>query len=202
MDARNLVWQQGAIKHADRQILNGHRSGVIWFTGLSGAGKSSLAYAVEEQLHARGIRAYVLDGDNMRHGLCSDLGFSASDRSENVRRAGEVARVLSEAGILVLAAFISPFRMDRDLLRKRMAPFLFKEVYCQCPVEVCASRDVKGLYKKARSGNLLDFTGISSAYEAPAAPDCTIDTASLSLQAGVGRVLDMLDEAGIVGPAD
>jgi len=194
----NTIWHHAIIKREHRQQQNGHRSAVLWFTGLSGAGKSTLAHAVEERLHEQGCRTYVLDGDNVRHGLCGDLGFSAADRSENIRRIGEVAKLMVNAGTIVLTAFISPFRDDRKRVRGLMAHGDFLEIYCRCPLEVCETRDVKGLYKKARAGEVKEFTGISSPYEEPLKPELVVDTAHLSLAESVGRVLVMLEEHGIV----
>ena len=151
--------------------------GLFWFTGLSGAGKSTLAHTVEERLHQAGYRTYVLDGDNVRHGLCADLGFSEDDRKENIRRIGHMAMLYVEAGIVVLTAFISPFRADRDNVRK-IAGADFYEIYCKCSLEVCEDRDVKGLYKRARAGEIPDFTGISSPYEEPEFADLTVNTES------------------------
>jgi len=194
----NTVWHHAVIQREHRQKQNGHRSAVLWFTGLSGAGKSTLAHAVEERLHQLGCRTYVLDGDNVRHGLCGDLGFSAADRSENIRRIGEVAKLMVDAGTIVLTAFISPFQADRERVRGQMAHGDFLEIYCRCPLEVCETRDVKGLYKKARAGEVKEFTGISSPYEEPLKPELVVDTAHLSLAESVGRVLAMLEEHGIV----
>lgn len=194
----NTVWHHSVIQREHRQKQNGHRSAVLWFTGLSGAGKSTLAHAVEERLHQLGCRTYVLDGDNVRHGLCGDLGFSAADRSENIRRIGEVAKLMVDAGTIVLTAFISPFQADRERVRGLMAYGDFLEIYCRCPLDVCEMRDVKGLYKKARAGEVKEFTGISSPYEEPVAPDLVVDTANLSLDESVEWVLALLDQRGIV----
>ena len=166
----NVVWHHATVTRQRRERLNGHRGGVIWFTGLSGSGKSTLGHAVEEELHRQGCRTIVLDGDNMRHGLCGDLGFSEADRHENIRRIGEVAKLFVEAGVVVLTAFISPFSADREKARRIVGESDFLEVYCRCPVEVCESRDVKGLYAKARAGIVTQFTGVSAPYEAPAIP--------------------------------
>src|SRR3990167_7212689 len=144
----NVVWHHATVTRARREAQNGHRGAIIWFTGLSGAGKSTLAHAVEEQLHQMGCRTFVLDGDNVRHGLCGDLGFSTADRVENIRRVGEVAKLFMEAGVIVLTAFISPFREDRNKVRAMVQPGEFIENYCQCPINICEQRDVKGLYKK------------------------------------------------------
>lgn len=172
----NVVWHHATVTRSRREQLNGHRGAIIWFTGLSGAGKSTLAHAVEEKLHQLGCRTFVLDGDNVRHGLCGDLGFSAQDREENIRRVGEVAKLFMEAGVIVLTAFISPFKADRARVRGMVEHGDFMEIFCDSSIEVCESRDVKGLYKKARAGMIADFTGISSPYEAPVNPELTIDT--------------------------
>ena len=198
MKTENTTWHTATIDRQDRQQLNGHRSAILWFTGLSGAGKSTLAHAVEERLHAMGCRTYVLDGDNVRHGLCGDLGFTAQDRSENIRRIGEVAKLMMDAGLITLTAFISPFRADRDRVRGMVAPGEFIEIHCHCPVEVCETRDVKGLYQRARTGEVKEFTGISSPYEAPLHPELTVDTATQPLHACVAQVLGYLDGRGLL----
>ena len=173
----NVVWHNATVTRDRRELQNGHRGGLFWFTGLSGAGKSTLAHSVEEKLHQQGYRTFVLDGDNVRHGLCADLGFSEEDRKENIRRVGHMSMLYVEAGIVVLTAFISPFRADRDNVRK-IAGADFHEIYCKCSLEVCEDRDVKGLYKRARAGEIPDFTGISSPYEEPEFADLVIDTES------------------------
>lgn len=173
----NVVWHNATVTRERREILNGHRGGLFWFTGLSGAGKSTLAHSVEEMLYQNGYRTFVLDGDNVRHGLCADLSFSDEDRKENIRRIGHMSMLYVEAGIVVLTAFISPFRADRENVRK-IAGTDFHEIYCKCSLEVCEERDVKGLYKRARAGEIPDFTGISSPYEEPEFADLTIDTES------------------------
>ncbi|MDR3480265.1 MAG: adenylyl-sulfate kinase [Burkholderiaceae bacterium] len=197
----NVVWHEASVHRAERERLNGHRSTILWFTGLSGAGKSTLAHAVEERLHQVRARTYVLDGDNVRHGLCGDLGFSAADRSENIRRIGEMAKLFVDAGIIVLTAFISPFRSDRDRVRALVPPGDFLEIHCRCSVDVCESRDVKGLYQKARAGIVKDFTGISSPYEEPLAAELVVDTAALDLEQCVELVLNLLRERGILAIA-
>jgi adenylylsulfate kinase len=173
----NVVWHNATVTRERREEQNGHRGGLFWFTGLSGAGKSTLAHSVEESLHQRGFRTFVLDGDNVRHGLCADLSFSDDDRKENIRRIGHLSMLYVEAGIIVLTAFISPFRADRDNVRK-IAGTDFHEIYCKASLEVCEDRDVKGLYKRARAGEIPDFTGISSPYEEPEYADLTVDTES------------------------
>jgi len=173
----NVVWHHATVTRARREKMNKHKGGVFWFTGLSGAGKSTLAHKVEEELHQNGCRTYVLDGDNVRHGLCADLSFSDEDRKENIRRIGQMANLYVEAGVIVLTAFISPFRSDRENVRK-IAGSDFHEIYCKCSLEVCETRDVKGLYKRARAGEIPDFTGISSPYEEPQSPELQVDTES------------------------
>jgi adenylylsulfate kinase len=197
----NVVWHHATVTRGRRAEMNGHRSVILWFTGLSGAGKSTLAHAVEERLHQMGSRTFVFDGDNVRHGLCADLGFSAEDRVENIRRVGEMAKLFLEAGVIALTAFISPFRSDRARVRSLVPHGEFLEVYCRCPVEVCETRDVKGLYKRARAGEIKDFTGISSPYEEPDAPELTVDTGSLSLEEGVDQVLQLLRTRGVIAAA-
>jgi adenylylsulfate kinase len=194
----NVIWHSSSIRREHRQQQNAHGSAILWFTGLSGAGKSTLAHALEERLHHLGCRTYVLDGDNVRHGLCGDLGFSAEDRTENIRRVGEVAKLMIDAGQFALTAFISPFRSDRERVRGMVMHGEFIEIYCQCGVDVCESRDVKGLYKRARAGEVKDFTGISSPYEAPLKPELVIDTANQTLEACVDQVLDYLQERGLM----
>ncbi|SFW14396.1 adenylyl-sulfate kinase [Nitrosovibrio sp. Nv17] len=176
-----------------------HRGAILWFTGLSGSGKSTLACAVRERLQGMGCRAFVLDGDHLRYGLCSDLGFSARDRSENIRRAGEAARLFLEAGVITLAAFISPFRPDRARVRALVSEDEFLEIHCRCPLAVCEKRDVKGLYKRVRAGEISDFTGISSPYEEPIDPELVLDTASLSLERCVASVMELLHDRDVVG---
>lgn len=188
----NTVWHHATVTTERRERLNGHRAVVVWFTGLSGAGKSTLAHAVEEALHMQGRRTFVFDGDNVRHGLCADLGFSPDDRRENLRRAGEMARLFVEAGIVTLTAFISPMRADRDRVRQIVGPERFIEIFVACPLEVCERRDVKGMYRRARTGEIPEFTGISAPYEPPAAPALTIDTDKTSLTQSVARVLEIL----------
>lgn len=194
----NVYRHHAVIRREHRERQNSHRSSVVWFTGLPSAGKSTLAHAVEEQLFNLGVRSYVLDGDNVRHGLCSGLGFSREDRAENIRRIGETAKLLVDAGVLVLTAFISPFRADRERARSLVTHGDFLEIYCNCPLEVCEQRDVKGLYKRARAGDVKEFTGISSPYEEPLSPDLVIDTSTLDLDESVSAVLSLLRERGIV----
>lgn len=194
----NVVWHHATVTRERREAQNCHRSVVLWFTGLSGAGKSTLAHAVEEQLHQRGCRTYVLDGDNVRHGLSSNLGFSEDDRRENIRRIGEAAKLMMEAGIIAMTAFISPFRHDREAVRKLMPHGDFIEVYCRASLETCEARDVKGLYKKARAGLIKNYTGIDSPYEEPLAPELLVDTDRLDIDASVRLVLDLLAQRGVL----
>ena len=193
----NVVWHHATVTRARREAQNGHRGAIIWFTGLSGSGKSTLAHAVEEILHQQGCRTFVLDGDNVRHGLCGDLGFSAQDRQENIRRIGEVAKLFMEAGIIVLTAFISPYRADRERVRGMVEHGEFIEIYCDASIEVCEARDVKGMYKKARAGQIVEFTGISSPYEAPENPELILNTGRLELEACVQQVIGQLDQRGL-----
>lgn len=198
MKSSNTVWHSAIITREHRQQQNGHQSAILWFTGLSGAGKSTLAHAVEEKLHALGCRTFVIDGDNIRQGLCGDLGFSAADRVENIRRIGEVAKLFTDAGVIALTAFISPFQSDRDRVRQLVPAGDFVEIYCAAALEVCESRDVKGLYKRARSGDIPNFTGISSPYEAPQTPELTIDTGDRPLEECVDQVIHYLRQRGIL----
>ena len=188
----NILRVEGLVGAADRVALLGHGGQTVWFTGLSGSGKSTLAFAVEEALVARGVAAYVLDGDNVRFGLNRDLGFSAEDRTENVRRIGEVCRLFQDAGLVVLSAFISPYRADRDAVRALHPEGSFVEVFVDTPLDICEARDVKGLYARARTGEIPEFSGISAPYEAPEAPDITVD-ATRPLNECVGVMLEHLD---------
>ena len=173
---KNLTRVQHAVSHGERAAKNGHRGAVIWLTGLSGSGKSTLSMALERRLHELGKQVYVLDGDNVRFGLNADLGFSPEDRTENIRRIGEVGNLMAQAGLICITAFISPYREDRDRARKAAGEH-FAEVYVKASVEMCEQRDPKGLYKKARAGEIPEFTGISAPYEEPEAPELVIDTA-------------------------
>ena len=176
----NITWFNGYVSRKDRERLHGHRGLVIWFTGLSASGKSTIAHLVEKNLYVRGCSTYVFDGDNVRHGLCSDLGFSSEDRSENIRRIGEMVKLFVDAGIIVLTAFISPFRADRERIRSLFSPGEFIEVYTSCPVEVCSLRDTKGIYRRAKEGEIKDFTGISAPYELPETPEIVICSDQMS----------------------
>jgi len=191
----NLVWSHGLVDRADRARLNGHHSVVIWLTGFSGAGKSTIAHAVEKALHDRAWRCFVLDGDNVRHGLCGDLGFTPAERSENLRRVAETARLFVEAGSVVLAAFISPMRSDREHVRQIVGPENFIEVFVDCPVEVCEQRDIKGMYRRARAGELAEFTGISAPYEVPLAPTLVLRTHALTLEACAQQIIELIEPA-------
>ena len=194
----NVVWHHATITRDHRHQLNGHKSAVLWFTGLSGSGKSTLAHAVEERLYKMNCRTFVLDGDNVRHGLCSDLGFSAEDRKENIRRIGEVAKLITEAGVIVATAFISPFKADRNVVRNLLPHGDFLEIFCDCSLEVCEKRDVKGLYKKARAGEIPEFTGISSPYESPDNPELVVDTGANTLDECTDKVIALLKTRGII----
>jgi len=191
----NTVWHNATVTRQRRAELNRHKSVLLWFTGLSGSGKSTLAHAVEEQLYQMGYRTFVLDGDNVRQGLCGDLGFSNDDRVENIRRISEVSKLFVEAGVIVLTAFISPFRADRQKARSLVGDD-FVEIYCDCPLDVCEERDVKGLYRRARAGEIKQFTGISSPYEEPEAPELAVDTTQ-SLDKCVEQVLEYLIQRGV-----
>jgi adenylylsulfate kinase len=199
--ATNIVWHQGAVNRGDREKMNGHRGATVWLTGLSGSGKSTIAVDLEKRLCERGVRTYILDGDNIRHGLNKNLGFSPEDRTENIRRIGEVAKLFTDAGVVALTAFISPYRADRDQVRALMGDGDFVEVHVDCPVEVCEQRDVKGLYKKARAGEIKEFTGISAPYEAPANAELTINTSGQSVEESAKQILAYLESKGIVGKA-
>ena len=196
--SRNITWHAGMVTKADRENISGNKGCTIWMTGLSGSGKSTLAVALEKKLWDRGIRSYVLDGDNIRHGLNKDLGFSPKDRTENIRRIGEVAKLFTDAGVINVTAFISPYRADRDSVRALMAEGDFIEVLVDCPVEVCERRDVKGLYKKARAGEIPEFTGISAPYEAPLSPELTVNTDRHSEEECLVQLLEFLETKGYV----
>jgi len=187
----NVVWHEAQVTRAMRESRHGHRGAVLWFTGLSGAGKSTLAHAVEERLHNMGAHTFVIDGDNVRHGLCADLGFSDSDRVENIRRVAEVAGLFVQTGVLTLTAFISPFRADRAQARKLLGDD-FIEIHCDTPLDVCEERDVKGLYKRARAGEIPAFTGISSPYEAPLQAEIVVQTATQTIDQCVHQIINWL----------
>jgi adenylylsulfate kinase len=195
----NLTWHVGEVDREARAAAHGHRGAVLWFTGLSGSGKSTIGHRVERMLIERGAFAYVLDGDNIRHGLNSDLGFSPEDRVENIRRIGEVSRLFADSGALVVSAFISPYRKDRDRIRGLMGPGEFVEVFVDTPLEICEARDPKGLYKKARAGEISNFTGLDAPYEAPASPEVHLETADLSIDEAAAQVISYLEEKKILG---
>jgi adenylylsulfate kinase len=199
--ATNIVWHEASVDRAARADKRGHRSAILWFTGLSGSGKSTLANAVNAALFERGLGTYVLDGDNVRHGLCKDLGFSDADREENIRRIGEIAKLFLDAGVIVLTAFVSPFRADRDKARDLVEAGDFFEIFCAADLDVCESRDPKGLYAKARSGTIKEFTGISSPYEAPDTPELKIDTGAQDLAESVNVVIKALQDKGVIPAA-
>jgi adenylylsulfate kinase len=197
--AENLTWHIGEVDKEARNAAHGHRGAVLWFTGLSGSGKSTIGHRVERMLIERGAFAYVLDGDNVRHGLNSDLGFAPEDRVENIRRIGEVSRLFSDAGALVVSAFISPYRKDRDRIRALMPEGEFVEVFVDTPLEICEARDPKGLYKKARAGEISNFTGLDAPYEAPQHPEVHLQTANLSVDEAAEQVIRYLEEQKILG---
>jgi adenylylsulfate kinase len=198
--ATNITWHEGHVERADREALLKQKGATIWFTGLSGSGKSTLAFTLEHALVQQGRLAYVLDGDNIRHGLNKNLGFSAADREENIRRIGEVAKLFSDAGVIVMTSFISPYRKDRDNARALhdAAKVPFIEVHVSTPIATCETRDPKGLYKKARAGELKGFTGIDDPYEEPTKPELTIDATNLSPQDASVKVMEYLEKAGLV----
>ena len=194
----HILPSPSSVSTADRQLLNGHSGGLLWFTGLSGSGKSTLAHAIEEKLHSLCVRSYVLDGDNIRTGLNKDLGLSPEERKENVRRIAEVAKLMVDAGLLVFAAFIAPYKQSREYVRKLMVGWPYYEVYVKCSVEACAKRDPKGLYKKARLGEINNMTGISAPYEEPEHPSLIIDTDKFNLQQCVDEVIRFLLKQGLI----
>jgi len=196
--ATNITWHQSSLSKNKREQLLKQKGVVIWFTGLSGSGKSTLALAVEEELYRRGHLCYVLDGDNIRHGLNKNLGFSPEDREENIRRIGEVSRLFADAGFLTMTAFISPYKKDRDLARTLLNKGEFIEVFMSVPLDVAEQRDPKGLYKKARAGEIKEFTGISAPYEEPVNPELTIDTSELDIEQSRDRVIQYLEQQGIL----
>jgi adenylylsulfate kinase len=199
MDKKNnTTWHHSTISRNDREHLNNHNSIILWFTGLSGSGKSTLAHAVEERLFQLQCRTYVLDGDNVRHGLCGDLGFTDIDRQENIRRVGELAKLIIETGTICLSAFISPFERERRLARSLVPQSDFIEIYCFCELAICEKRDTKGLYKKARAGEIQHFTGISSPYEEPKKPELHINTGINPLHVCVEQIIDLLKKRGIL----
>jgi len=196
--AINIKWHHGKITKVDRVNLLNQKGVTIWLTGLSGSGKSTIAVELEHALIENRHQAYILDGDNIRHGLNKNLGFSPEDRTENIRRIGEVAKLFTDAGIITITAFISPYREDRDAVRRLLSDGEFIEVYVKCPLDVCEERDTKGLYKKARAGEVKDFTGISAPYEEPLNPELTIDSSKLTVEESTRAVLNYLEEKGYV----
>lgn len=193
---KNVVWHHASVTRHSRETLNQHKSVMLWFTGFSASGKSTLAHALEEELHQRGYRTYVLDGDNMRHGLNSDLGFSLEERAENLRRIGEVGKLMLDAGIITLAAFISPLIKERERVRSMFQHGDFLEIYCNASLEICEQRDPKGMYKKARAGQIKEFTGISSPYEPPLRPELEVNTGTVSIEQNIEYILNMLRLCG------
>lgn len=196
--ATHITWHAGEVTREDRARAHGHRGATIWLTGLSGSGKSTIAHRLERALLDRNVFAYVLDGDNVRHGLNNDLGFSPEDRTENIRRVGEVARLFTDAGALCITAFISPYRADRAAVRGRMEPGDFVEVYVATPIEVCEARDPKGLYAKARAGEIADFTGVSAPYEPPESPEIVVHPDLHDADECVAKIVSWLQSAGYV----
>jgi adenylylsulfate kinase len=200
MQSSNIFKLKGEVSPADRERLHGHKGAVVWFTGLSASGKSTCAHRLEKILHDRGCSTYVFDGDNVRMGLCRDLGFSEKDRVENIRRIGEMVRLFVDAGIIAITAFISPYRRDRERVRSSLAEGRFLEVFMDCPLDVCASRDKKGIYEKARAGLIKDFTGISSPYEPPQEPELTVRSYREDAGEAVIRIAAYMEERGIIPP--
>ncbi|MFG6120502.1 adenylyl-sulfate kinase [Thalassobacillus sp. B23F22_16] len=190
----NIVWHQATIETKDYRSKNGHHSGVVWLTGLSGSGKSSIANQVNKKLYERGIQSFILDGDNIRHGLNAGLGFKPEDRKENIRRIGEVAKLFADSGTIVLTAFISPYQEDRDRVRDIIDPGDFLEVHVDCPLSECESRDPKGLYKKARTGEIKGFTGIDSPYESPASPELVLESNAYSVDECAEQLISFLEK--------
>ena len=193
MKSSNVIYHQASVTRQRRNKLNNHRSIVLWFTGLSGSGKSTLAHALEEKLFQKGCRTFVLDGDNVRHGLNSNLGFSETGRTENIRRISEVSKLMLESGLIVMTAFISPIKKDRNEARKLISSGDFIEIYCKASLETCENRDVKGLYKRARAGEITNYTGIDSPYEVPENPELIVDTDKQSLEESVSSILNFLE---------
>jgi len=199
--SKNIVWHQATVSRTEREGINGHRGATVWLTGLSGSGKSTVANLLEKALWERGVRSFVLDGDNIRHGLNKDLGFSPKDRTENIRRIGEVAALFTDAGVLNVTAFISPYRADREIARKAMPEGCFIEVYMKCDLAECEKRDPKGLYKKARAGEIPEFTGISAPYEAPENAELEVDTTGQTPEQSLGAILAHLESKGYIPKA-
>ena len=198
MKSSNVIYHQASVTRQRRNKLNNHRSIVLWFTGLSGSGKSTLAHALEEKLFQKGCRTFVLDGDNVRHGLNSNLGFSEEGRTENIRRISEVSKLMLESGLIVMTAFISPFSKDRNEARNLISSDDFIEIYCKASLEVCEARDVKGLYKLARAGEIKNYTGVDSPYEEPENPELTINTDRQTLDNSVSKILSFLEQNSLI----
>jgi adenylylsulfate kinase len=198
MKSPNVIYHQASVTRERRNQSNNHQSVVLWFTGLSGSGKSTLAHVLEEKLFNKGCKTLVLDGDNVRHGLNSNLDFSDDGRKENIRRIGEVAKLMLESGLIVMTAFISPFREDRVAVRNLISNSDFIEIYCKASLEICEARDVKGLYKRARAGEIKNYTGIDSPYEAPDNPELIIDTDKETLDESVSRIYSFLERKAII----
>ena len=198
MKSSNIIYHQASVTRQRRNKLNNHRSIVLWFTGLSGSGKSTLAHALEEKLFQKGCRTFVLDGDNVRHGLNSNLGFSEEGRTENIRRISEVSKLMLESGLIVMTAFISPFSKDRNEARNLISNDDFIEIYCKASLEVCEARDVKGLYKLARAGEIKNYTGVDSPYEEPENPELTINTDRQTLDNSVSKILSFLEQNSLI----
>ena len=198
MNSSNIIYHQASVTRQRRNKLNNHRSVVLWFTGLSGSGKSTLAHSLEEKLFQKGCKTFVLDGDNVRHGLNSNLDFSEAGRTENIRRISEVSKLMLESGLIVMTAFISPINKDRGEARQLISNEDFIEIYCKASIETCETRDVKGLYRRARAGEITNYTGIDSPYEVPENPELTIDTDNQSLEGSVSTILSFLESSGII----
>jgi adenylylsulfate kinase len=194
----NVTWFNGYVNREDREKAHGHKGAVIWFTGLSASGKSTIAHIVEKQLHERGCSTYVLDGDNVRHGLCADLTFCQEDRAENIRRIGEMVKLFVDAGIIVLTAFISPYRQDRQQVRSLLSDGQFLEIHVDCPPEVCATRDQKGIYQKAKAGIIKEFTGVSAPYEPPVNPELVIQSHEEDAKGAAKKVVELIAKCGIL----
>ena len=195
---KDIVWHEHAIDKAARAAQNGHKAFVLWFTGLSGSGKSTIAGALEQELFRRGVHTYLLDGDNVRHGLCKGLGFSLADRQENLRRVGEASKLMVDAGLVVLAAFVSPYRADRDAIRALLPDGEFVEVFVDTPLAECEQRDPKGLYKKARAGEIKNFTGIDDPYEAPETPEVIAHSDSETPEESLAKIIAKLEEMKLI----
>ncbi|MBW1785133.1 MAG: adenylyl-sulfate kinase [Deltaproteobacteria bacterium] len=198
-EKNNVTWFNGAVSREKRENLHGHKGAVIWFTGLSASGKSTIAHHLERLLYEAGCSTYVFDGDNVRHGLCADLSFTPEHRSENIRRIGEMTKLFVDAGVIAVTAFISPYKEDRDSVRRLVGDASFLEIFVQCPPEVCAARDPKGLYERAQRGEIKEFTGVSAPYEEPADPDLTIHSSDEDADTAARRVYDLIKQRHIIG---